>query len=572
MYPVSDEYIAAISETDITDYSAQHIRGTIYFPDGTETDITNAIEGSPRTEKRAMENDDTFAFGQMYVGSAEVTMRMSGVSSANFTGAELVLEFGVDIPNDDPEYIPLGRWDITGAEKLSVDRWKLTGMDCLNRLRKSTPSGYDKPNGFLWINRVMPHIEQECGVKFAQTAQQIAAMAHRAVQNVYTLTLPSSWWEYVRMIAEMVGGFAFANRDGEIEFRMFAKQPCRTIQASRRFNLKLAEVPFSVAGIRYTNENGQQFEKVTGDAAGSAVLGISCNLFLPIFADDLYTYYHSRIDFIADYFADASWYAGTADYYGDPSLDVGDMIAVSGGTAETTVNMLCCGLSWSFRAPQVITSAGIPDSGALGSTYSGGSYGSGTVTINQGERLSVIPLEVRHYDIYGTAFRLIASGVAAAKSKCEAFVNVGLILQGKTGGGTVQVRVLLDGIAQLLQPITSVHEGDKGTVFAAVPVTLEGGRHTIEIEVKGNAEITEANICIWGHDLSRESSDLPLTTDYEYYITNGKTTITKYIGEGTFPEIPAKFEGADTYVIDTESFVGTSVTAVEIPEGVVEIR
>ena len=97
MYPVSDEYIAAISETDITDYSAQHIRGTIYFPDGTETDITNVIEGSPRTEKRAMENDDTFAFGQMYVGSAEVTVRMSGVSSANFTGAELVLEFGVDI-------------------------------------------------------------------------------------------------------------------------------------------------------------------------------------------------------------------------------------------------------------------------------------------------------------------------------------------------------------------------------------------------------------------------------------------------------------------------------------------
>lgn len=566
MYTVSQAYLTAIDTGAI-----QHIRGAIRFPNGTETDITDAIEGSPHIEQKAMQSDDSFAFGQMYVGSAEVIVRMEGVSSAYFTGAELTLEFGVDIPDDDPEYIPLGVWDIT-AEKLSVDRWRLTGLDRLNRLRKPMKQHFG--GGMLYLSNEMRIAEADTGIQFAQTASEIKALSgwSRYSYGVFCFYFPDNYFEWVRQIAEMIGGFAFANREGRIEFRKFAKQPCRTIQAARRFDLKIAEVPFSVAGVRYTPAQGDIYESITGDDYGSAILCIANNVYFPEGTEYTLSWLGSFIDPIADYFEGVSWYAGTVDYYGDPALDLGDMIAVSGGTAGSTVNMMCCSISWSFRAPQTITSAGIPDSGALGSTYSGGSYGSGNVTINQGEKLSVLPFEARNTDIYPDIPREVGSITIGTSAKVEAFCNVGLVLRGKTGGGTVRTRVILDEVAQLMQPITAVGADEYDTIFAAVPITLHSGKHTVAVEVQGNAEITEANFCIWGHNIYLESPDDTFDEDYIYTIANGKATVIKYIGASVFPEVPVKLGGADTYIIAADSFTETTVKAAVIPEGVVEIK
>ena len=60
--------------------------------------------------------------------------------------------------------------------------------------------------------------------------------------------------------------------------------------------------------------------------------------------------------------------------------------------------------------------------------------------------------------------------------------------------------------------------------------------------------------------------------DYEYTVTDGKATITKYHGSDVDVVIPASLDGVPVTNIDLESFKDQSrIKSVKIPEGVTEI-
>ena len=79
--------------------------------------------GAPRYDKQCVENPEVFNFGEMYIGTAEVTVRIPGVLTNRFRGGELRLEFGVDITESEIEWIPLQIWSTStfpGAAKRSA--------------------------------------------------------------------------------------------------------------------------------------------------------------------------------------------------------------------------------------------------------------------------------------------------------------------------------------------------------------------------------------------------------------------------------------------------------------------
>ena len=561
MYPISQDYRTALDGG-----AMQHIRGTLILANGTEQVLADGnIFGTPRIDQKCVENDDTFMFGQMYVGTLDIILNNLAFSSSGaFRDAQIALDFGVETGENTVEWIPLGKWDITSAERLVGDhRWQIKAVDHLNRLR--VPVG-DDTVGIIKLPAVLDTVKQKANVEFQQTADQIAALIGRPANNIRCVEFSSTCWDEIRQIAQLIGGFAFANRAGKIEFRKFGTSPVLTIPANKRHNFKPSEGAYKVDSVSYTDSKGHTY--TTPSQSGTAVLGFANNKYIYTGNDE---YYADWIDPIAEAFSQ-ELYTGTCDYYGDPALDLGDMIALTGGLAdEDTLPMLITGISWGFRAPQTINSAGLPDTGTgLSSSASGSSSSGGSSSqTSTASFLRSVPLETYPDSFCGKY--TAASGGFGARQAVDGFVNIGIIITASTTG-IIKAKVLLDEISQVLQPAVSVQSGDTVTLSAMVPISLEAGSHTVRVEASGIGEITEISAVVVGQDITPETSEVTTESDYTYTVADGAATITGYTGAATKIRIPATLGGAATTIIGAGSFTGTDIVSAIIPEGVTEIK
>lgn len=575
MYEVSQAYLSAIDNERM-----QHIRGIIKFASSDTLSIPDEengiyIEGSPRIETRCVEDEDVFMFGQMYIGTCELTIRLPEASAEMFTGAEISLDFGVDIDgSDEPEWVPLGVWDIASADRGAAAKWAIRGLDRLNRLRGNF--GIDTV-GRCFLEYSMRIITERTGVEFAQTAAQIATLAGVYPENFFGIYYPQTYWDEVQMIAQVIGGFAFVNRSGCIEFRKFGRTPVRTVHADHRYNIRLAERPYSVDAVRYTDQYGQSAETKT-QSGGVATLAFSVNRFISTSSDDYIVWYQTYLARIANSLDGLEWYAGEVDYYGDPALDLGDMLALeAGAVGETSVNCLITGLSWTFRGQQVITSAGLPDINELSSgsgTTSGSSSGAGGVVqinqITQTLTLRSVVLDTFAPELTGDS-ETIARGGFAVKDAIDGWVNIGVVLL-PTADSTGKLTVLLDEIAQIYQPIYTLKNGEYMSISCNVPISPDGGKHAVRIVASGYAQIVDITASVWGQDIKAHPMDYTFTDDYTYTIADNKATVTGYIGQSVALEVPDVFEGAKTTVIGITAFTASNIESIKIPEGVTEIQ
>jgi hypothetical protein len=328
---------------------------------------------------------------------------------------------------------------------------------------------------------------------------------------------------------------------------------------------------YKVDSVSYTDSKGHTYTSPTQN--GTVQIGFSNNKYIFTGSENFTDYYSEWIDPIAEHFAQG-WYTGTCDYYGDPALDLGDMIALTDGLAdESTLPMLITGISWGFRAPQTLTSAGLPDTGigassssSGGSSYSGGGSSSQTVVTAV---LRAVPLET-FPDTFDGKYTA-ASGGFGARQSIDGFVNIGIIIVAASTG-IIKAKVLLDEISQVLQPAVSAANGSTITLSAMVPISPEAGSHTVRVEVTGSGEITEISAVVVGQDIAPETPEITTESDYTYTVSNGAATVTGYIGTATKIRIPDTLGGAATTVIGAESFTGTGVVSAVVPEGVTEIE
>lgn len=570
MYNVSQAYRTAIDTGAI-----QHIRGSIIYPSGIVDDITFFIKGSPHIETKCVENDDTFMFGQLYIGSCEVVVCISDATSDQFTGAEITLDFGVDIAgSDEPEWVPLGIWDITSAERGAADEWTIKAQDRMHRMKGNF--GIDTI-GRCFLQYSMKIITERTGVEFAQTPAEIATLAGIYAENFFGIYYPQTYWDEIQMIAQVIGGFGFINRAGQIEFRKFGSSSVLSIHANRRQTIKLAERSFSIDGVKYTDRYGQAAEVHRGEllSPGVATLGFANNRFMSDSSDNYVEWYQSYLTRILTGLQGLEWYSGSVDYYGDPALDLGDMVALeAGAVGETPVNYLITGISWSFRGAQTLTSAGLPDISTLGSdgTYnstssSSSSSSGGIVQINQTAALKAVELDVFPGALTGNTKKTIARGGFAVKGAADCFVDVGVVMH-VTADSTGDITVLLDEVAQEFRPKFTLHNGEWQTEHFSVPISPDGGKHLIEVVAHGSAEVTDIKVTLWGQDITEHPADYTFTDEYDYIISNGKATITGYHGESLTPEIPDNFVGAPTTTIRNTAFSGLAIESAIIPEGV----
>lgn len=561
MYPVTEAFHKAIEEGKI-----QHIRGSVTDITGTVTELDDGnLVGSPRYDKQCVENPEVFNFGEMYVGTAEVTVRMPGVLTNRFRGGELRLEFGVDISENETEWIPLGVWDITDPKRETGDRIVLMCSDRMNRLQVRCDSN---ASGFITLQNVLDFVSEKAGVEFAQTAGEIAEMIKTPVHILHKISFAETCWDEVRMISQLVGGFAAANREGKIEFRKITDIGY-FIEAEKRFDVSLCEYYLGVSDVSYTDRHGQTYTTSSYSREVGAKLSFSENGYIPSVEYKMNT---DLIDALRQNL-NGVWTPGTVEFYGNPALDIGDRIYVVGGmNGEKYTRFLIGTDSWQFRSRQTIISPGVAENGTL-SSAGGGSSGSGVSSVTNvtvTKLLNTVELEKRPGELY-EGEKTAAQGGFSCRSETNCFLSFAAVFLAEKDCSAA-IKVYLNGVAQEFTARLTLHAGEFSTASFMLPISVDAGSHTVSVTASGLAELQEISAFVFGQEITQKAPQYTSGEDYRYTVNNGISTVTAYLGASLHPEIPNTLGGGATTIIDKKAFTESDITGVWIPEGVTEIR
>lgn len=508
-----------------------------------------------------------FSFGEMYVGSVEIKVRLSDENTNLIKNGELKLYFRTEKVT---EWIPLGVWDIVTAERESGELMTIKGYDRLNRLNKPVTANNV---GRISIKSALQQVSKDADVEFAQSVEEIQKLTFDLLDltgenGIYGTKFLDTCWNEVRAIAWLIGGFAFANREGKIEFRKFSSTPLLTIPAERRFSAKVSDYIYNVRNVSYTDIYGNTVT-CTRNRKHIAELGFSDQKYIQETEKNASLTYSKVLQYLSNTFH-YSWTPGTVEYYGNPALDVGDMVKIEGGVnGEKSSYFLITHISWQFRGPQTLVSAGIPEtSTAISSGNSSGGTVTSYTTVNTTSNISVVEFVNYTGEIFG-AERIVSKVGFSSRRETWAFIDCTLIL---SGDGLISVAVYLNGIAQTLRPKITLHNEEHSTLHFTLPVNISGGTHQVRIGVCGNADIADIQAFVWGQEVTEESPEITDENDYLYTVENEVTTVTGYTGKSFYPQIPDSLGGGKTLYIGKNSFTDSEIESVYIPDGVTEIR
>ena len=567
MYEVSAAFKAALADEG----SQHHIKGLITDKNGTQTEIQDEIaDNSIRIERQCTADADTFAFAQIYTGTVQLEiLGTTQLRRDDLRGGTVKLWFGI---NDLEEWVLLGTWEITDPQRGNQDSIIINGVDGTAKL--DVPVPYDDV-GRIKMKRHMEVVTELTGLEFAQTIEELSTIAGKNLDTnaVFGQAFCPTCRAEVNAIAQYIGGIAYIDREGKIAFRKFGdNSEGLNIPATKRFKIDLAEYNIRVAALSYKHRN--ELIETTQASGTHANTDLEFNI-----TGAQYIWQSQREDIldelerIRDNLADCGiWVPGTFDFYGDPTIDLGDLVTVSGGIngENGSCAFLVTGFNWQFRGPMTLISAGAAE--AVGNvSSSSGSGGSSSSVGGGGQTVAQKPWEM--VDLEGfpqtltVRWREIGAAIFAVADETLVIAHLTVNLIG-TDIGEVVVHVLLNGVMQTEYSWDTIANGQKLTTELNVPLTVEGGVHRLTIEAKGAATVDRIVASVYGQGVSEYTGEPTFESEYRYHAD----TVDEYIGSSLTPRIPAQLSGTDIHVIGGGSFAGSDVEYTYIPDGVEEIK
>ena len=538
----------------------QHVWGILNLKSGDPVSIRDKIIGSPTIETQITEDSDVFNISCLYIGTLDIQLELD-IGELDLVGAEIAMYAGVD---GAAPTIPMGVFDISDAQKLSDHVLKVTGYDRIARLDAPLIDRY--PGERKDLSDILGDIRECAGVTFAQTPHELYELNPELNEgSLHVFDYAENCRKQLQYLAQILGCYVIANRIGYIEFRRYQySSTALTIPAEQRHSAKISQYKFGVASFSYTDKFGQTYTLGNRQHDTSSVIVIpqENNFIHDRSGGNYQIYYNYYLRWLGIEFAYLEWNPGSIEYYGNPALDVGDMVELTGGVnGENSVNFLICHITWRFRGPQTLISGGAPRAGNIvTSSASGGSSYSGAAVFTS---KNIMLAEMKEYkgQLFGDIPRKAAECRFSVTEQTAVFVTCNM-----TFSGTANARVFLNGNSLDITPFGT------GFLSFTLPVMASGGTHELRVMLSGNGELSEVFSHVWGQEIEAKQITVD-ETDWEYNIENNTSIITGYTGSAEVLEVPEKLGGKTVVKIAEESVADNSdVLAVYIPDGVEAIE
>ena len=575
MYVVSQEF------RELMDSQAQQmLKGTITLKNGSTIQLTEDNINKPSFTRQCTTQPDVFNFGQMYTST--VTIKVLGrpeLLRQDLRSGTIQLWFSVVGLNAE-EWVLLGTWNITDPQRDSGDAIIIKGTDNTSKLDVPIEN-----NKLLWYGNLERHlklIKSMTGLSFVgdngdDVSGTIAILAELSGMNLVGNPNRMSGTERcktcrdeVNAIAQFCGLTAYIDREGRIAFRKLGDNIIHTqIPANMRHKINLSEYSLRVGAIGYTYTKGTvSTDTPTGTGANTNLqVNFSDNIYMPYNVDAM----KNDLDRILLTVTEETgiWTPGEVDIYGDPTIDLGDIVVLKGGINKTqNTSFLVTAINWQFRGPMTLISAGAAEAigNGSGSSGSGGSSsGGGGQTVVQ-KPWTMVDLEGYPQTLV-EQWREIGAAMFGVGEETLVIAHLTVNLTGSDIGEVV-IHVLLDGVMQTEYSWDTIANGQKLTTGLNVPLTVEGGVHRLTIEAKGAATVDRIVASVYGQGVSEYTGETTFDSEYVYH----QDIVDEYIGSSLAPRIPPQLGGNDVHVIGGGSFEGTNIEYASIPEGTEEIK
>lgn len=330
IYSVSDAYKTAIRARTRTD----RVTGTLTLTNGTvlNLDAADLMSGSLTLDNQCVTGEE-LAFGCAYLGQAALNLR-TDLSRHAFYGAKLVLHYGLQLPGGRWETVPLGVYTVAEAERRAL-YVSIKAYDNILALQQK----YDGTTMQGTAYAMLGQIAAACGLTLGQTEAEIGALNPNAalVCQLSGADGLSTWRECAAAVAQLVGGFAAADRAGRLVLRTFAEKPCAALTAAARSEAAVSDFACHYAALSIETDDGS-FAAGRSQDTGLTMRISNMTLAekgLPAtrqqITDNLFAMLQ-RLDYVP----------ATVTMPGDPAFEPGDRVALpmEDGTAPDTGKVL----------------------------------------------------------------------------------------------------------------------------------------------------------------------------------------------------------------------------------------
>ena len=272
MYSISDEYRAKMFDQIQTHKLTGTLDTSISF---TGEDVIGVSYTNRCTDKKV-------SIGSVNIGVLKLTFLKDLLNRGDYYGKKITLSDWLLTGYDENEQevwesVSLGVFYVAEATWTAEGMVDITAYDSLSKL--DIPLAVAQTSGYLYDFCKL--IELHTGVEFGMTQNECEALnLGTALISPYEDNDMTTYRDMVSKLAQLVGGFAYAGRDGKWRLKAFGNTSILSIGNTRRFSgAKYSDFQTRFDGITYQDVRITGETKYVGDPDGF-VMELGNNPFL----------------------------------------------------------------------------------------------------------------------------------------------------------------------------------------------------------------------------------------------------------------------------------------------------
>ncbi|KIR03812.1 hypothetical protein P261_02627 [Lachnospiraceae bacterium TWA4] len=323
MYPVSAEFLKAIQS------STRHYywTGTIATKSGTVYEFTEKeiVKGSGYISSQCCGSEE-LELGSVYATELGLTL-FTSIDRYTLEGATINLSYHLQLPSLEYESIPMGIFEVIEANR-TIKCVELKAYDYMLRFDKSFSSFQMVGTAYEFL----AFCAKNCLVDLAQTKEEIEALPNGELQlSIYSENDIETYRDVLHYVGQVLGGFFFINRLGQLEFKQYGTKPVMTFSNRHRFTSSFSDFITRYTAISSTNMQTQIAEYYALEVDDGLTMNLGVNPFIQ------FGLKQTRETLCRNILADLAvihYVPFDSDTIGNPALDIGDVLRFSEGHAD----------------------------------------------------------------------------------------------------------------------------------------------------------------------------------------------------------------------------------------------
>lgn len=226
MYSVSNAYKTKM----LSQIQTHALSGTIGSVSFTGEDVIGVSYTNKCSDKKV-------SIGGVNVGTLKLTFLHDILERGDYRGKTITLSdsllTGYDANNDPVwETVPIGTFYVGEATWRAEGMVDVVAYDCISKTDKTLEITTSNGTIYEWSK----FIELKTGAVFGMTEEECEALPNGTeILTPYAFHKMGTYRDLINALAQMVGGFAYAAKDGTWKFKNYGSDPVLTIAKNRRF-------------------------------------------------------------------------------------------------------------------------------------------------------------------------------------------------------------------------------------------------------------------------------------------------------------------------------------------------